>query len=111
MPEIMPNKTQFTRFQKQVYDATRKIPKGNITTYLSIAKAIDKPHAYRAVGNALNKNPFAPEVPCHRVVKSNGRIGGFAKSQKVKREMLESERICINNKGIIENFKKIQFHF
>lgn len=107
----MPDNTQLTIFQKQVYDTTKKIPEGNIATYLSIAKAIDNPHAFRAVGNALNINPFAPEVPCHRIVKSDGRIGGFVKGQKMKRKMLESEGICINNKGIIDNFKKIQFHF
>lgn len=107
----MPNKTQLTGFQKQVYDTTRKIPKGNIATYLSIAKAIGNPKAGRAVGNALNRNPFAPKVPCHRIINSDGRIGGFAKGQKIKREILESEGICINNKGVIENFKKIQFHF
>src|SRR5258708_19302876 len=66
-----------TAFQKLVYDFVRKIPTGHTVTYKQVASGIGKPKAYRAVGNALNKNPFAPEVPCHRVIKSDGSIGGF----------------------------------
>ena len=97
-------------FNQEVLALVKKIPEGRVTTYKIISEKLGT-KAYRAVGTALRKNKELITIPCHRVVKSNGRIGGFAKRQKVKREMLESERICINNKGIIENFKKIQFHF
>ena len=65
-----------TTFQKKVYDACRLIPKGKVSTYGSLAKAIGCGSA-QAVGQALRVNPFAPEVPCHRVVKSDGSLGGF----------------------------------
>lgn len=60
-------------------------------TYKEVAHAIGKPKAYRAVGNALNRNPFAPEVPCHRVIKSDGSIGGFASGSNKKLKLLKSE--------------------
>jgi methylated-DNA-[protein]-cysteine S-methyltransferase len=82
---------QITQFQKKVYEIVRQIPKGGIMTYKEVASAIGKPLAYRAVGNALNKNPFAPKVPCHRVIKSNGDIGGFASGTKKKIELLKKE--------------------
>lgn len=81
-----------TGFEKAVLLATLKIPRGETRTYSQIARAIGKPKAARAVGNALNKNPFAPQVPCHRVVSKNG-IGGYAKGTKKKKEMLKSEGV------------------
>ena len=102
---------KITNFQKKVYNTTKEIPKGYVSTYSGIAKAIGNPNAGRAVGNALNKNPFAPEVPCHRIIKSDGTIGGFAKGYDKKKEMLKSEGITINHTGKIHNFKEIQFHF
>lgn len=65
-----------TDFQKAVYDAVRKIPCGKVSTYGDIALEISRGTA-RSVGTALAKNPFAPEVPCHRVVRSNGGLGGY----------------------------------
>lgn len=67
------------------------IPKGKTMTYAQVAAAIGNPKAVRAVGNALNKNPFAPQVPCHRVIRSDGSIGGFASGSKKKRALLRSE--------------------
>jgi methylated-DNA-[protein]-cysteine S-methyltransferase len=64
-------------FQKQVYDATVMIPKGKISTYKAIAEYIGNPSASQAVGNALRNNPYAPDVPCHRVLPSSYKIGGF----------------------------------
>lgn len=61
-------------------------------TYKEVAMAIGLPKAYRAVGNALNKNPFAPKVPCHRVIRSDGTIGGFASGTKKKIELLKREK-------------------
>ena len=66
-----------TPFAMEVYKVTKMIPKGKVTTYGAIAKAIGKPKACQAVGAALSINPFAPVVPCHRVISSNCTIGGF----------------------------------
>lgn len=97
--------TRFTRFELSVFKAAEKIPRGRISTYSAIAKAIGKPRAARAVGNALNKNPFA-RVPCHRVVKSDGSVGGFAHGTKKKAALLSKERVEIK-KGRILGFKKV----
>ncbi|MBP9822161.1 MAG: MGMT family protein [Candidatus Pacebacteria bacterium] len=84
-----------TDFQNKVYDFVRKIPKGKVVTYKQVAKAIGRPKAYRAVGNALNKNPFSFEgggdVPCHRVVRSDGAVGGFASGTNKKLQLLNKE--------------------
>ena len=79
-----------TDFQEKVYGVVRKIPKGKVLTYKEIAAAIGNPKAYRAVGNALNKNPFR-EVPCHRVIRSDGKVGGYARGTKKKTELLKKE--------------------
>jgi methylated-DNA-[protein]-cysteine S-methyltransferase len=92
-----------TEFEKKVYSACAKIRKGRVSTYSEIAKAIGKPSACRAVGNALNKNR-STRVPCHRVVRSDGRIGGFAHGSRKKQEMLSKEGVQIS-KGKIKNFK------
>lgn len=91
----MDRQRQPTAFQQQVYDAVRRIPKGQTRSYAWVAQTIGKPGAVRAVGNALNNNPFAPEVPCHRVIKSDGSIGGFAHGSERKRRMLRSEGVAI----------------
>ena len=88
-------------FNERCYDLLRKVPKGRITTYKEIAKAL-KTKAYRAVGNAMNKNPYAPEVPCHRVIKSNGEVGGFASGIKKKIEMLKKEGVEVSRKGRVD---------
>lgn len=99
-----------TLFQKKVYAATRRIPSGRVSTYAEIAKAIGQPGACRAVGNALHNNPFAPEVPCHRVVKSDGSMGGFASGYRRKIEVLSTENITVTD-GRIDNFQKKIFIF
>ncbi|MCC6934781.1 MAG: MGMT family protein [Candidatus Yanofskybacteria bacterium] len=80
-----------TDFQKAVYCATALIPKGETRTYAQIAAMIGRPRAARAVGNALNKNPFAPAVPCHRVIRSSGALGGFALGSATKKRLLKQE--------------------
>ncbi len=80
-----------TKFQQNVYDFVRSIPKGTTATYKEVAIAIGHPKAYRAVGNALNKNPFAPVVPCHRVIRSDGEMGGFAQGTQKKIQLLRGE--------------------
>ena len=92
-------------FTRRVYNAVSKIPKGKVSTYKEIAIAVGKPKAFRAVGNALNKNPFAPRIPCHRVVKSSSEIGGFSTGAKKKEKMLKKEGIPAKNHKI-ENFNK-----
>ena len=70
-------KKDATEFEKKVYELCSKVPKGKVTSYKEIAHAMSN-KAYRAVGTALHNNPFAPKVPCHRVVNADGRLGGFA---------------------------------
>ena len=90
-------------FAERCYALVRTVPKGYITTYAEVAHAL-RTKAYRAVGNCLNKNPYAPEVPCHRVVASSGQIGGFAWGAKAKMKLLEAEGILVR-KGRIVDFE------
>jgi methylated-DNA-[protein]-cysteine S-methyltransferase len=83
-------------FNQKVWALTAQIPKGQVTTYAEIARRL-KSKGYRAVGNALNRNPYAPAVPCHRVVGSNGALTGFAGGLKMKQELLESEGVTLRN--------------
>ena len=83
-------------FNDSVWEVCKSIPKGKVSTYKEIAKALNT-KAYRAVGNALNKNPYAPIVPCHRVVNSDGGVGGFARGQEQKIRLLESEGVEIKD--------------
>ncbi len=86
-------------FNERCYALLRNVPKGKVTTYKELARAM-KSKGYRAVGNAMNKNPYAPHVPCHRVVKSNGELGGFAWGPSKKKSMLEAEGIPVINNTI-----------
>ena len=100
-----------TQFQKKVYELCSKIPKGRVTTYKEIGKALGKDgNVYRAIGQALNKNPFAPKVPCHRVVNSNGNVGGYALGVKSKIELLRKENVFVRS-GKVVNFQKKLFSF
>ena len=81
-------------FNQKVWAMTARIPKGEVTTYGEIARAL-RTKAYRAVGNALNKNPYAPGVPCHRVVGAGGALTGFGGGLPKKRELLIAEGIKI----------------
>ncbi len=96
-------------FNEKCYSILRKVPKGKVTTYKEIAKKLNS-KAYRAVGNAMNKNPYAPEVPCHRVVNSDGRIGGFASGARKKIEMLKREGVEIDKNNKID-LKKYLYRF
>jgi methylated-DNA-[protein]-cysteine S-methyltransferase len=86
-----------TKFEKEVLVATFKIPRGKISTYKRIAKKVGKPCAYRAVANALHKNPLHPVVPCHRVVRSDGRFGGEKNAAASRRKLVEKEGVPIEN--------------
>ena len=98
-----------TSFESTVYKLCKQVPRGRITTYGEIARAIGS-KSYRAVGNALNKNPFSPEVPCHRVVRSDGYVGGFARGSGKKKQMLEKEGIQIDEMQI-KNYKEKMHRF
>lgn len=87
-----------TSFQKKVYTVVRQIPRGEVRTYAWVAGKIKKPGATRAVGNALNKNPFPIIVPCHRVVHSDGSLGEYAFGEDLKRRLLEIEGAITKNK-------------
>lgn len=78
-------------FSNKVYCIVRKIPKGKTMTYKEVAFAIGKPNSYRAVGNALNKN-YDPTIPCHRVVRSDGKFGGYNRGLRLKKKILMLEK-------------------
>ena len=86
-----------TEFQLKVWAYLRKIPRGSVRTYSQVAKGIGKPLAVRAVANAIGKNPYAPKIPCHRVIKSDGSLGGYSGKGgiKTKRKLLKNEGITL----------------
>jgi len=92
------------KFDEAVYAKTMEIPRGRVTTYKEVAMAIGKPGASRAVGNALNRNPNLIKVPCHRVVKSDLNIGGFARGKEVKKKILKKEGIKFNSDSVRPEF-------
>ena len=89
------SKIQGTNFQLKVWNYLKKIPKGKVKTYLEVAKAIGKPKAFRAVANAVGKNPYPPLIPCHRVIRSDGSLGGYSGKGgiKEKRRLLLKEKV------------------
>lgn len=95
----------------KVYNALKKVPSGKVTTYKELARYI-KTRAYRAVGHALAQNPYAPQVPCHRVVKSNGEIGGYSAPGGIikKIEILSTEGVCVKNNKVVE-FEKVCYRY
>lgn len=95
-----------TDFQRRVYELCRRVPRGRVATYKAIGTALGgRGQIYRAVGVALNKNPFAPRVPCHRVVCSDGSVGGFAHGVKRKIALLRKEGVVVR-KGKVVGFEK-----
>ena len=88
-------------FDQRCYDLLLQIPKGKVTTYGEIAHALGT-KAYRAVGQALNRNPNLVEVSCHRVVKSNGEVGGYAGGLSRKIELLRQEGVDVSEDGQVD---------
>ena len=86
-----------TKFQLKVWAYLKKIPHGSVKTYSEVAKSIGKPLAVRAVANAIGKNPYAPKIPCHRVIRSDGSLGGYSGKGgvKTKRLLLKKEGISL----------------
>jgi methylated-DNA-[protein]-cysteine S-methyltransferase len=92
-----------------VYDLLLKIPAGKVSTYGDLARALGNPSASRAIGRILGENPNPIKVPCHRVVMSNGQIGGYAYGTARKRQLLEKEGVSLTN-GIVQNFKNVRVY-
>ena len=86
-----------TKFQIKVWNFLKTIKKGSVITYSEVAKGINKPKAVRAVANAIGKNPYAPKIPCHRVIRSDGSLGGYSGKGgiKTKKKLLKSEGILL----------------
>jgi methylated-DNA-[protein]-cysteine S-methyltransferase len=80
-------KLKGTDFQIKVWNEIKKIPKGSVRTYKEIAIAINHPKSYRAVANACRKNPYPIIIPCHRVIKSNGNVGGYFGKEKISEKI------------------------
>jgi methylated-DNA-[protein]-cysteine S-methyltransferase len=94
---------------EDVYDLLRKIPAGKVSTYGDLAKALGNPSASREIGRILGENPNPIEVPCHRVVMSDGKVGGYAYGTTRKRELLEKEGVSLTN-GIVRDFKNVRVY-
>jgi len=92
-------------FKKKVYKIVKKIPMGKTRSYKEVAFLIGRPKAWRAVGNILNQNKN-PKIPCHRVVKEDGRVGGYRCGAKKKITLLKKEGIMIKNGKITPRFEK-----
>ena len=102
------------KFSEKVYRLCKQIPKGKVSSYKILAEILNT-KAYRAVGQVLKRNPYAPNVPCHRVVSSSGYLGGFkgktsGKEIKEKIKLLEEEGVKIKNNKVV-NFEKILYKF
>jgi methylated-DNA-[protein]-cysteine S-methyltransferase len=95
-------------FNQKVWALCARVPAGKVTTYGEIAKAL-KSKGYRAVGNALNKNPYAPAVPCHRVVGSTGELTGFASGIDKKKALLVKEGVELTKSGRVVLREKFTF--
>ena len=98
------------KIDKKIYKKLLQVPSGKITTYGELSRAIGLKNGQRVIGRVMKNNPFPVIVPCHRVVKSNREIGGYAFGVDIKRNMLTKEGICIKNNRI-ENFEKSFFRF
>ena len=90
-------KLKGTKFQLKVWNFLKKIPKGTVKTYSEVAKTIRKPLAIRAVANAIAKNPYPIQIPCHRVIRSDGSLGGYSGlgGVKKKKNLLKKEGIIV----------------
>lgn len=98
------------RLDQQVYKKLLLVPKGKVTTYGELAKAVGLKNGQRIIGQIMARNPFPVVVPCHRVVKSDGKIGGYFYGDKVKTKMLSDEGVQIND-GKIRDWEKTIFRF
>jgi methylated-DNA-[protein]-cysteine S-methyltransferase len=88
--------SQGSPFAQRVWEATAQIPYGELLAYGQVARAIGSPRSTRAVGGALSRNPVPIIVPCHRVIRGDGRLGGFALGSEIKRMLLEHEGVDLD---------------
>ena len=95
--------------EREIYKKLLQVPKGKVTTYSELAKAVGLKNGQRAIGKIMNKNPFPVIIPCHRVILSNGKIGGYAWGEKIKTNMLSKEGIKIKNGKILDTDKIYRF--
>jgi len=100
LKKILINKG-LSAFETKVLLKISGIPKGEIRSYAWAAQQANRPKAYRAAANAVSKNPFAPFICCHRVIKNNFKIGGYAFGKKTKEKILKSEGLTIKNDTVI----------
>lgn len=98
------------KLDQKVYRKLLAVPKGKVTTYGELAKAVGLENGQRVIGQIMNRNPFPVVIPCHRVVKSDGKIGGYYYGEKVKTKMLSDEGITISD-GKIKDWEKTVFRF
>ena len=98
------------KIEEKIYRKLLEVPSGYVTTYGDLAKAINLKNGQRVVGQIMKNNPFPVIVPCHRVVKSDGTVGGYAYGSERKKHMLSKEGLEINNDKILD-FKKNLFRF
>ena len=92
---------------KKIYKKLLEVPKGKITTYGELAKAVGLKNGQRTIGQIMNKNPYPVIIPCHRVIRSDGNIGGYAYGEEIKSNMLTREGIIIKNGKIYDLENKI----
>lgn len=92
--------------EEKVYKKLLEVPKGQVTTYGELAKAVGLKNGQRLIGRIMNKNPYPVIVPCHRVIMSSGKVGGYAWGEKIKTNMLAKEGIKIKD-GKIDDLKII----
>jgi methylated-DNA-[protein]-cysteine S-methyltransferase len=95
---------------EDVYDLLKKIPAGKVSTYGDLAKALGNPTASRTIGRILGNNPNPIKVPCHRIVMSNGKLGGYMYGIVKKRELLENEGVAFTDEVTISDFKNIRIY-
>ncbi len=96
--------------EEKIYKKLLTVPHGKITTYNELSKSIGLENGQRLVGQIMKKNPLPAIIPCHRVIKSNGDIGGYLFGIDIKKNMLRKEGICIT-KNKIDNFEEVFFTF
>ena len=87
---------------KEIYKKLLEVPEGKITTYGELAKAVGFTNGQRAIGKIMNKNPYPVIIPCHRVVKSDGKVGGYAYGEEIKIKILKKEGIKIKDGKILD---------
>ena len=93
--------------EQKIFKKLLEVPKGQITTYGELSKAVGLKNGQRAVGKIMNKNPYPVIIPCHRVIMSTGKIGGYAYGEEIKKKLLQDEGLEIKDGKIMDLEKRI----